>query len=102
MNLNTSPFDFERKFIFHGLCIIGFEKENFLCDLLEIKVQLIFKKKLILLQLNIQKKIFIMFYLIRAFVLEMKNVLNSNGSLIKVQHLHEHLFLDFVNVLKNP
>ena len=36
----------------------------------------------------------------RAFVLEMKNVLSSNDSLIKVQHLHEHLFLDFVNVLK--
>ena len=38
-----------------------------------------------------------MFYLMRAFVLEMKNVLSSNDSLMKVQYLHEHLFLDFVN-----
>ena len=36
----------------------------------------------------------------RAFVLEMKNVLSSNDSLIKVQHLHKHLFLNFVNLLK--
>ena len=34
----------------------------------------------------------------RVFVLEMKNVLNSNDSLIKVQHIYEHLFLNFVNL----
>ena len=36
----------------------------------------------------------------RTFVLEMKNVLSSNDCLIKVQHIHEHLFLDFVNLFK--
>ena len=30
----------------------------------------------------------------------MKNVVNFNDSLIKVQHIHEHLFLDFVNLFK--
>ena len=36
----------------------------------------------------------------KAFVVEMKNVLSSNDSLIKVQHLHEHLLLDFVNLFE--
>ena len=36
----------------------------------------------------------------RAFVLEIKNVLSSNDSLMKVQHLREHLFLDFVNLFE--
>ena len=42
--------------------------------------KLIFKRKMILLGFNIQKKIFIIFYLMRTFVLEMKNVLSSNQS----------------------
>ena len=40
LNLNTSPFDFQRKFIFLRPCIIVFEKEKFLCALLEMKVQI--------------------------------------------------------------
>ena len=38
--LNTSPFDFQRKFIFLGPFIIVFEKENFFCALLEMNVQI--------------------------------------------------------------
>ena len=38
--LKYSPVDFQKKIIFLGLCIIGFEKENFLCALLEMKVQI--------------------------------------------------------------
>ena len=40
LNLNTSPFNFQRKFIFLGSCIIVFEKEFFFCALLEMKVQI--------------------------------------------------------------
>ena len=99
LNLNTSPFDFQIKFIFLELCILGFEKKTFFVLYLKWKSKLIFKK-MILLGLNIQKKFFILFYLIRAFVLEMKNVLRSNDSLIKVQHIYEHLFWDFVNLFE--
>ena len=40
LNLNTSPFNFQRKFIFLEPCIIAFEKEKFFYTVLQMKIQI--------------------------------------------------------------
>ena len=41
-----------------------------------------------------------MFYLMSSFVLEIKIVLSSNDSLIKIQYIPEHLFFDLINLFE--